>query len=312
MPNEPSTSRLLGIVAAVVAAALGLAGIIYALTRNDESSVTTDATVPELTLDTTLPDIVVPETASPVTDPAVTEPASTPPPDTAPPDTVPTETSEPPATVLTTTPDGSNDLISIPDLLAWTSFSEEPLDAAGKQSEVDTLIADRTVDAVAHPTKVSTICAGVPVNAAIDLTVTWQYLGETVQSDPRNAAPPGAGSCIDNGGDPLPAGSYQVFASTADESEVGYVTTFVIGANVVNQRFVNNTDQDICDIGVGPLDTQYYELFVSTDGAITPGDSIDIEVASVEQDLRATLCDGTDLDAFTFFPSSFGDQNLSL
>jgi hypothetical protein len=69
---------------------------------------------------------------------------------------------------------------------------------------------------------------------------------------------------------------------------------------------------DSCDVGIGPLDTHYYELFVSSNGAIAPGEFIDIDLASVEQNIRATTYDSTDLDVVPFVPNSFIEQNLSL
>jgi hypothetical protein len=42
------------------------------------------------------------------------------------------------------------------------------------------------------------------------------------------------------------------------------------------------------------------------------GEFIDIDLASIEQNIRATTYDSTDLDAVTFVPDSFVDQNLSL
>lgn len=307
---------MLAIVAAVVAGALGLAGVLFALTRNDDDSVTTDGTTPVETsapADTEATESTEPsETTPAVTSPADSVPLVTTPPVTAPQVTAPQVTVAPVTTLVDTTPPSDSGLTSIDQLLAWTSFSEEPLVAAEQQAEIDALIELRFVEAVAHPTTVSTICAGIPVDAAMDLTIVWQYLGETVQTDDVAAAPPGVGSCIDNGGDPLGAGSYQVFAATPDLVDIGYATTFVVGASTVTQTFVNNSDQDLCDVGLGPLDTQFYEFFVSENGIIVPGDLLEIDVASVEQDLRATACDGTTLEPFTFFPDSFTDQNLSL
>ncbi len=69
---------------------------------------------------------------------------------------------------------------------------------------------------------------------------------------------------------------------------------------------------DICDVGIGPLHTQYYELLRVDQWRHCPGEFVDVDLVSVEQDICATTCDGTDLDAVTFVPNSFVDQNLSL
>ena len=203
-------------------------------------------------------------------------------------------------------------LTTIPQLVSWTSFFELPLTDDQRAAEIDRLIAERTVAAVASPGSVAEICAGIPVGAPIDLVITWQHLGETIQQDERQAVEPGVGSCVDNAGEPLLAGSYQVFAASADESELGFATTFVVGANPVEQLFTNNSETDICDIGVAPVDTSFYEFFTSTSGPILPGEQISIQVAGVEQDLRARTCSGGDLESLTFTPSSDDIQNLSL
>jgi len=296
----------------VVVGALALAGVIFAVTRDDSSGernsdiVTTDATAPA---ETAPPESVPAETVPAETVPAETVPAETVPAETVPAETAPPETAPPVA--ASDGGNGDSGFTTINGLLAWTSFGEEPLDEAAQQSEIDRLIAERTVDAVAHPTAVSTICAGVPVDVQLDFTITWQYLGETVQSDEQSATPPGVGSCIDNGGEPLGAGSYQVFTANADQTEIGNATTFVIGANSVAQSFVNNTDDDICEIGIAPVDTSYYEFFVSEQGAVGPGEFIIVDIASVEQDLLARRCDGSDIGAFTFVPNAGTDQGLA-
>ncbi len=143
------------------------------------------------------------------------------------------------------------------------------------------------------------------------MAITWQFAGETVQSTVAAATSPGVGSCLTNDGDPLAAGSYQVFASNSDLSEVGLVTTFVVGANEIIQSFVNNTDVDICEVGVAPIDTGYYESFVAEGGPLAPGELVDIPIATVEQDLSALFCDGTEAGAFPFVPSAFNEQNLA-
>lgn len=214
-----------------------------------------------------------------------------------------------------TTTSGADDppeLTEIPQLVSWTSFSELPLADDQRAAEIDRLIAERTVEAVASPGSVAEICAGIPVGTAIDFVITWQHLGQTIQQDERQAVEPGVGSCVNNAGEPLLAGSYQVFAASVDESELGFATTFVVGANPVEQLFTNNSETDICDIGVAPVDTSFYEFFTSTGGPILPGEQISIQIAGVEQDLRARTCSGGDLESLTFTPSSDVVQNLSL
>ena len=250
-----------------------------------------DATPPERT------DVVA-------TVPVATEPDETVPSDTVPSDTVPSET------VPSDTEPVENPFDEIGVLLVWTSFDAEPLDELEQQAEIDALVADRTVEAVAHPTRVSTLCAGIPVDVPLELTITWQYAGETIRSDPRSATPPGTGACLTNDGAPLSAGTYQVLATDATEDEVGFATTFVVGATEVLQQFENNTDVDICDIGVAPLDTAFYEVYGSEGGPLGPGELVNIVVASVEQDLRSTECDGENFDSRTFFPNATSTEPL--
>ncbi len=275
---------MLAIVAAVVAGAMGLAGAVFALTRSDASDTVTSE-----------PAVSEPGTEPPAAEPTPEVPASDPP-----------ATGAPASSNL----DPVDDLMTIDDLLVWTSFAEDPLDEPAQQAEIDRLIVERTVAAVAHPTRVSTICAGIPVNAVIDLSITWQYGGVTVQSDPAAATPPGVGACLDNDGEPLAAGSYQVFASNSDLSEIGFATTFVVGAEGITQSFLNNTDGDICEVGVAPIDTAYYESFVVDGGTLAPGELLNIPIATVDQDLSARFCDGTDVGEFVFSPSASSTQNL--
>jgi len=314
-----SRGRSRKLLVGLVVAALVLAGVIsvFVVGGGDDSSDSPDVDIAITVAITEAPPTAATEPAA--TEPAATEPDApaetepdeTEPAETEPAETEPTETSPPESTPPETEPSDEDGFTTINGLLAWTSFDEEPLDDAAQRRAIDQLIADRTVEAVAHPTAVSTICAGVPVDAPLDFTITWHYLGETVQADERSASPPGVGSCIDNDGEALAAGSYQVFTSNDDGSEIGNATTFVIGADTVAQSFVNNTDDDLCEIGVAPIDTSYYELFVSEDGNIGPGELIIIDIASVEQDLLARRCDGSDVGALTFVPDGASDQALA-
>lgn len=306
---------MLAIVAAVVVGALALAGAIYALTRSDtDDTVNSDVATTEPTIDTAVPasDSTEPGTETIATEPVDTEPAATEPPVTDPAVTTPPTEPATSDVVGATEPDSDDDLTAIDQLLAWTSFAEDPLDDSARQAEIDRLLVEKTVEAVAHPTRVSTICAGIPVNAALDFDIVWQFAGETVQTDTFSAAPPGVGSCIDNAGEPLAAGSYQVFAANDDESVVGFATTFVVGASEITQTFINNTDADICEVGVAPIDTAYYELFVIDPGPLAPGELLTIPIAAVEQDLSARYCDGTDVGALVFLADASATQNLSL
>jgi hypothetical protein len=327
-PRAGGRRRSLMIALGLVVAAAIAAAVIYGVTRDAGGSVATA----DPNLDTTIaadsgtvaldPNISDPDAVE--TLPAESAPADTDIDTDIDPDIDPDTRLGADTTNATTTPaaegpdtteagegDG-NELTSIPQLVSWTSFSELPLSDDQRTAEIDRLIAARTVEAVASPGTVAEICAGIPVGAPIDLVITWQYLGETIQHDERQAVEPGVGSCIDNAGEPLKAGSYQVFAANADESELGFATTFVVGANPIEQLFTNNSETDICDIGVAPVDTSFYEFFTSTSGPILSGEQISIQVAGVEQDLRARTCSGGDLESLTFTPSSEAAQNLSL
>ena len=95
------------------------------------------------------------------------------------------------------------------------------------------------------------------------------------------------------------------------ESEVGFVTTFVISATQVAQSFVKNTDVAICDIGVASLSTAYYEFFTPADGPNQPGQLINVTVASIDQDVRVRPCGGDDLENLTFSPNALVDQPMT-
>ncbi len=322
-----STGKTALIVGGALVAILGVAGLVFAVSRNDASS-----TIDSVLIDDPDPEPEISTTVAPTDDtevPAVTEP-DTPATEPDTPSTEPDTPSTEPDTTLVTVPDqpaatlapgvtvvpdsdfgDGVPLDSVGQLLAWTSFSSTPLDDAGQQSMIESLISTRQVVAVAHPTAVSAICAGIPVDVDLSFDIVWEFGGDEVSRTPVDAAPPGAGGCIENGDDPLPAGSYQVYALGTAADDVGYATTFVVGANEVAQSFVNNSDVDICDIGLGPIDTGFYELFVSRGGPIPPGDTIIIDVASVEYDLRAASCDGDVLGDLSFLPDAFSDQPLA-
>jgi hypothetical protein len=111
------------------------------------------------------------------------------------------------------------------ELFACTSFSKEFLDDAAAQVEIDQLIVAQTVGAAAYPTAVTTLCPGIPMNAAFVVSVVGQFDGATVQSDAFEGVSPGVGSGSSNSGDPLPVGSCQVFASDSDEVDVARLGT---------------------------------------------------------------------------------------
>lgn len=326
-PSQSSgTGKTLAIVAGGVAAVLAVAALVFVLTRND-TDVANDISPQATIIATDVPDAETSDDEpAPIT--AATEPGdesdttadssdaadNATPDDSESADTTPDGTTATTEITATTAPvDASDDdrRDEISRLLAWTSFSETPLDPDAEQIEIARLIADPAVEAVASTGTVSTLCAGLPVDADFDLTITWQYRGVTVQSDAASATPPGVGSCLSNDGAPLDAGSYQVLATNADESDNGFATTFVVGAASVTQLFVNNSDVDICEVAIAPLDTAFYELFQPEDGPLRPGELLVIDVADVDQEVRTGLCSGTDLEPFTFDPSDAREQDLA-
>ena len=125
----------------------------------------------------------------------------------------------------------------------------------------------------------------------------------------RNA--PGFGDCIDNDGEPLETGTYQFVATDADGTDSA-AASFVVDAVRVDQQFVNNDEDPVCAIYVAPTDAGFFEDYVFA-SPLPPGAAVVIPIADVPQDVRVTVCPGSepreDFD-FDFDPTPGEPQSL--
>ena len=233
-------------------------------------------------------------TDPPVTDPPVTEPPVTDPPVTDPP------VSDPPE------PDGSVQNIFVRVEAFDALVADEDLTPTFQE------LATREGDnPVATTDDVINLCAAMPLDADVNASVEWVRDGTTVLAgDPIDLFAPGDGACLNNSGDPLVAGSYEVSFTDAAGAMSG-VALFTVGSETVTQTFVNDTGVEVCSVDAGPTPAGFYQTFELASGASLPvGDSILFDVAAVEHEARAVDCDDNPLESFFFTPSG-EDVNLS-
>jgi hypothetical protein len=197
----------------------------------------------------------------------------------------------------------------VPDIAASRRYLGTPQLV---QSTVDELLASGGRHDVALPGIVATLCATVELSGPIEVSGRWEHDGDEVDETGlvlRSA--PGFGDCIDNGGEPLEAGSYQFVATDADGTDSA-VGTFVVDAARMNQRFVNNGEDPVCAIFVAPTTAGFYEDFVFSN-PLPPGATVVIPIADVAQDVEVWVCPGSDLREefeFDFDPSPREPQDL--
>lgn len=144
---------------------------------------------------------------------------------------------------------------------------------------------------VAVDTTVAALCATVTVAEPVTVAGRWERNGELVASSRSSSlGPPGFADCIDADGEPLPEGAYQ-FVVTDEEGAVSAPGTIVLGAPVVPQSFVNDTDEPVCGLRLAPLRAAYFELFDASAEPIAPGAAVTVPLAGVRQSLEAVACD---------------------
>lgn len=163
---------------------------------------------------------------------------------------------------------------------------------------------------VSTPEPVVNLCAAIAIDEPVNARVEWSRDGATVLENPtRPFAVPADGNCINNNGDPLENGSYEVFF-TDDAGGQSRIALFTVGAATRSQVFLNDTGLDICFIDLSPSVAGFYQSFEPTgDTPLLDGETIAIDIADVEHDLRGVDCDGNELDAVGFVP---GDDPISL
>lgn len=144
---------------------------------------------------------------------------------------------------------------------------------------------------VAVDTTVGALCATVETAEPVTAAGRWERDGHEVASTTASALrAPGFADCIDAGGDPMPDGVYQ-FVVTDEAGATSAPGTIVLGASVVSQSFVNETDEPVCGLRLAPLRAGYFELFDATAAPIAPGAAATVPLADVRQTFEAVACD---------------------
>lgn len=275
-PKKKKSGLLVAGLIALVVALVGALGFV-ALQSGDDGEAE-----PRTTEDgNDEPDITVEPTTT------TTEPVTTPPPTDAPTTTAPV--------VLDGTVDGLFvHLESFPEVLA-----EGDLDAT-----IQRIGLAEGNNPVSSADPVLNLCAAIPVDTPVAATVTWLLDNEPLSEGAERAfAMPSDGNCINNSGEPLASGAYEV-SFTDSAGAMSGVALFTVGAETVNQEFLNDTDADLCAVELGPTAAGFYQSFEVNGGeAIVPGDSILIDIADVEHEIRSVDCDGNPAESFFATPS---------
>lgn len=241
-----------------------------------------------------------PASATP-TPTAAPTPAPTPPPTPAPtpapapttaPGVVPTSAGPPTTVALDDTSVTSARIVGsvVPDVIA----SPTALEPIAEQAAIEALAATPR-NGVAAVGPVGALCAAVRLDVAVELSGRWERNGSEVETtELTTVGPPGFGDCLGNDdGEPLDDGSYQFLVAdgAGRESAAG---TFVIGAERIDQRFVNNGVQRICAIRIGPASSDRYDAYVFETTPIAAGVSVTLPMADIRHDVRVTGCGETE------------------
>jgi len=259
-----------GLVAFVVLL-VGALGFVVTQTGDDAEPATTEE-----------PDDSEPEDA---------EPPPTEPPPTEPPPTEPSPTS-PPAT-------GSVDGVFVHVEARGEVVADSELQAA-----LEALGLAEGNNPVASADPVLNLCAALPVTEPVVASVEWRLDDSTIsEGAPRTFSTPADGNCINNNGEPLDSGSYEV-SFTDDAGGASTVALFTVGAAAVTQEFLNDTGDDLCLVDVAPLSVGFFQPFELPDGEpLVDGSTIIFDIADIEHEARGVDCNGDALDSVTFLPS---------
>jgi hypothetical protein len=198
----------------------------------------------------------------------------------------------------------------VPDIAASRRHLATPQEV---QTTVDQLLANGGRHDVALPGIVATLCATVELSGPIEVSGRWELDGDQFDETGmvlRSA--PGFGDCVDNDGEPLAPGTYQFIATDSDGTDSA-AGTFVVDAVRIDQQFVNNADAGVCAIFVSPTAATFFEDYVFAT-PLPPGSAVVIPIADVRQDVRVSICPGseprTDHD-FDFDPTPGEPQPLN-
>jgi hypothetical protein len=226
------------------------------------------------------------------TGPAVTEPVVT---EVLPETTAVAETTTTSAAALTGSVEGLFTHIEargeiIPDDQLATSLEQLGL------AEGDNPVS--TADAVLN------LCAAIPVDAPVGARVSWSRDNVSVlDGTSRTFSSPADGNCINNNGEPLADGAYEVFFTDDADGESG-VALFTVGAATRSQEFVNDSAIELCSVDLGPTTSGFYQSFeLTSEEPIVIGESIIIDVADVEHEARGVDCSEATQESIFFLPS---------
>jgi hypothetical protein len=195
----------------------------------------------------------------------------------------------------------------VPSVAAFEQLLATPADA---QAQIDQLLVAGRHD-VAVPGPVRTVCAIVPLDSPLQAGGRWERDGQEVATSAATArVPPGFGDCLSDAGEVLPNGSYQFIATDGDGTESA-AGGLVIGAERVEQRFVNDGDERLCALRIAPESSGYFEVYLYETAPIAPGASVTLPVADVDQDLEVVACGtGEVVASFDFQPRADEAQDL--
>ena len=148
------------------------------------------------------------------------------------------------------------------------------------------------------------LCAALPVASPVSATVTWALDNASLsEGAARVFATPADGNCINNSGEPLASGAYEVSFSDSAGAMSG-VALFTVGAATVNQEFLNDTESDLCAVELAPSAAGFFQSFEVNGGEpLVVGDSILIDIAEIEHEIRGVDCAGTPAESFFASPS---------
>ncbi len=155
------------------------------------------------------------------------------------------------------------------------------------------------------------LCAAIPVEMPVSATVTWSVDNVTLsEGAERVFATPADGNCINNSGQPLAPGAYEVSFTDAAGATSG-VALFSVGVATVNQEFLNDTGADLCSVELAPTAAGFFQPF-EVDGGVplVAGESILIDMADTEHEIRGVGC--ADGEPSASFFASPGPDPISL
>lgn len=283
-PDEPKKKKnglLLGGLVALVVLLLGALGFVVTQTGGDDD----DTASPVLSIDLddnpldTVPVLTVAETT-----------------------TTTTTTTSTTTTTTTTTPplDGSVDGVFV-RVEAFTAVLGDD-EVIATLERVGLGEGNNPVSMVGP---VFNLCAAIPVDAPVSASVAWFLQDEPLfDTGDRVLATPADGSCINNGGEPLGDGAYEVSFTDAAGSTSG-VALFTVGADTVEQEFVNDTGIDLCAVELAPSQAGFFQSFELVGGdPLIVDDSILIDMANIEHEVRGIDCNDAPLDGVFFTPGA--------